>query len=213
MKETNEKPDQEIEAISAVHDALKRLDAQAQQRVIEYVTRKLNLSVVSSDIVSRHERDEAPEPAPARGAIHASDEQSGATHGELDGISPVAQKWIRRSGLVAEKLSLIFSLGVDEIDLVAKSVPGKSVRARMLNVVLLKGIAAYLSTGVPRVKLAQLKDACKHYDAFDDNNFYSNLKAFVAEVSGSKETGYSLTARGFTEATATIKQMIEATKS
>jgi len=30
-----------------------------------------------------------------------------------------------RNGLEAEKLSAIFSLGIDEIDLVAKSVPGK----------------------------------------------------------------------------------------
>lgn len=213
MKETNEKPDQEIGAISAVYDALKKLDTQAQQRVVEYVMRKLNLSVMSSDTSARTERDETPEAVSVEREIHTSDEQSGATHGELDGISPVAQKWIRRSGLVAGKLSLIFSLGVDEIDLVAKSVPGKSVRARMLNVVLLKGIAAYLSTGVPRVNLTQLKDACKHYDAYDDNNFYKNLKAFAAEVSGGKEAGYSLTARGFTEATATIKQMIEGGKS
>ncbi len=61
--------------------------------------------------------------------------------------SPVAQKWMRRNGLQAEHLSSIFSLGGDEIDVVAKSVPGKSTKARMHNVFLLKGVAAYLAGG------------------------------------------------------------------
>jgi len=213
-KTTNQKPDQEIGAISAVYEALNNLDSQAQQRVIEYVTKKLNLSSVCSIASPRTEIDEQIEPTPReKVAHHSSEDEPGATDGELDGISSVAQKWIQRSGITPNKLSLIFSLGVDEIDLVAKSVPGKSVRARMLNVVLLKGIAAYLSSGVPRVNLAQLKDACTHYNAYDENNFYKHIKGFAVHLSGSKETGYSLTARGLTDATEIIKEMIEAKKA
>ncbi len=49
-----------------------------------------------------------------------------------------------RNGLTAKGLSGVFSLGVDEIDLIAKNVPGKSKTDRTHSVLLLKGVAAYL---------------------------------------------------------------------
>src|SRR5437899_12583099 len=81
---------------------------------------------------------------------------------ELDGISPVAQKWMRRNVLQVEHLSSIFSLGADEIDLVAKNVPGNSTKARMRSVFLLKGVAAYLAGGAPRFSHEQVKEPCLH---------------------------------------------------
>lgn len=210
--EKNSPPDKEIKAIGVVYDALRQLDADGQQRVIDYVSRKLNL--VTPAVVSAPKRNIQEEAGPVEDRSVRQNETGSHGVGEdgLEGVSPIAQKWIRRSGLDAGRLSSVFSLGVDEIDLVAKSVPGKSVRARMLNVTLLKGVAAYLSGGVARVNLAQLKDACTHYDAFDTNNFYKHLKNFAADISGSKEMGYTLTARGFTNATTLIKQMTEKQK-
>lgn len=203
----------QVKAIGVVYDALRHLDADGQQRVIDCVSRILNLA--TSAAVSEPKRniqEEEAETVEERPARRNETESHGVSEDGLEGVSPIAQKWIRRSGLDAAKLSSVFSLGVDEIDLVAKSVPGKSVRARMLNVALLKGIATYLSSGVARINLAQLKSACTHYDAFDENNFYKNMKDFAPEISGNKETGYTLTARGFTDATSLIKQMTEKQK-
>ena len=56
---------------------------------------------------------------------------------------------------------------------------------------------------------SQVKEACLHYDAFDNSNFASYLKSFAAEVSGTKESGYTLTARGLTAATDLIKSSSE----
>jgi hypothetical protein len=50
--------------------------------------------------------------------------------------------------------------------------------------------------------------ACVHYDAFDANNFAAHMKNFSADISGTKEAGYALTARGLTSATELVKQMI-----
>ncbi len=74
----------------------------------------------------------------------------------------------------------------------------------------MKGIAAYLSTGVARVSHEQLKEACLHYDAFDPANFATHMKDFAAEASGTKESGYTLTARGLTAATEIIKSIVKA---
>src|SRR5207248_2479056 len=74
-----------------------------------------------------------------------------ATDDEFEGISSVAQRWMRRNGLSPKQLSKLFTLGVDEIDLIAKSVPGKTTKQKMRSVALLTGVAAFLGSGAARV--------------------------------------------------------------
>ncbi|MBV9987754.1 MAG: hypothetical protein JO301_08745 [Chitinophagaceae bacterium] len=198
-KQTKPTIDPEIAAISEVYAALKDLDPDARKRVLDYVSEKFNI-VRSTNLVNEEassERDERPYET-----AHAP-----TTEDEFEGISPVAKKWIARSGISAQKLMSIFSLGIDEIDLVSKSVPGNGKASRTRSIFLLKGIAAYLGTGVPRTTYEQIKETCLHYDAWDSPNFAKYVKSFAAEVSGAKDTGYTLTARGISEATNLIKSM------
>src|SRR3569833_566519 len=69
---------------------------------------------------------------------------------ESDGINPVALKWKKRSGLKATDLQPLFCLGIVELVLVAMTIAGICISVRLRYVLLLKGIAAYLSSGVPR---------------------------------------------------------------
>ena len=78
----------------------------------------------------------------------------------------------------------------------------------MRSVLLLKGIAAYLGTGAARVTYEQLKEASLHYDAYDSANFASYIKSFASEAGGTKESGYTLTARGLTTATDLVRGML-----
>lgn len=197
--------DPEITAIGSVNAALTGLDPAAQRRVLIYVADKLGISIQSDGTRPVESDAHATVAIPA-----ASITQTITSHDadDSDGMSPVALKWLKRSGLAAADLSNLFSLGVDEIDLVAKKVPGTSKKERMHSVLLLKGIASYLSTGAPRVTYEQVKEACLHYDAFDSANFAAYLKSFSSEVSGTKESGHTLTARGLTAATEIIKSMV-----
>lgn len=199
----------EVTAVSTVYNALKDLDPTVQERVIRYCTEMLGLSP-SSISLGMHPKNEGQDLAtgtPTSAANSSAAET--ASSEEFEGISAVAVRWIRRSGLNPKSLQGLFSLGVDEIDLVAKSVPGGSKRERMKSVLLLKGIAAYLGTGAPRVTYEQLKEACLHYNAYDVANFASYLKSFAAEVSGTKEAGFTLTARGLASGTELVKQILK----
>ena len=203
---TQTDPKQEIAAIGAVYEALKGLDAAVQRRVLEYVAKMLGINNTASDPEPlRRTSDEQPQTPSLPPPTAGSEEE-----GESEGVSAVALKWMRRSGLTSTGLSLLFSLGVDEIDLVAKKVPGETKKDRMRSVLLLKGIAAYLGTGVARVTHEQLKEACVHYDAYDSPNFAKHLTSFAAEASGTKSAGYTLTARGITSATEMIKSLVTA---
>jgi hypothetical protein len=199
--------DPEFTAMHSVYVALKDLDAPAQNRVLDYVFRRLSLTRDYG--VADFQADSG---GTAGAAVQASGEQvQQAQRGEeadgLEGISSVAQKWIRRNGLTTKTLSNLFSLGVDEIDLVANKVPGKNKKQKLRNIVLLLGVASYLGTGAARINNPRLKEACGHYGAQDPTNFARYMKELSAYVTGNREGGYSLTPKGMTAATELVKEM------
>jgi hypothetical protein len=180
---TSEKKNQagpaELKAVGAVYSALENLEHPVQLRVLRYAAEMLGLEFAAP---SQKE-------LPSNFTGSDSEEQS------------TALKWMRRSDLNPKSLQDFFSLGIDDIDLVAKSVPGSNKKERMRSVLLLKAIAAYLGTGAARVSYEQLKEACLHYNAYDGGNFAAYLKSFASEVGGAKESGFTLTARGLSAAT------------
>jgi len=198
--------DAEIAAIGAVHSALKGLDEKAQARVLSYVSGILNVFVEAATGSSDTDRAQDFQPPPARTAEPSAIE---TTSSDAEGINSVALRLIKRSGIEPRDLHGIFSLGIDEIDLVAPKIPGASKRERFHNVLLLKGIASYLGTGAAKVTYEQLKEASLHYDAFDATNAAAHLKAFSSDFTGSKTTGYTLSPRGLTQGIAIVKRMID----
>lgn len=198
--------DPEFAAMRQVYASLKDLDINAQNRVLDYVARRLSLA--------RDVAEPDRPPAALRGAGEAAIEaapskQVDGSHEteSVEGVSPIALKWMRRNELSGKTLSSLYSLGIEDIDLVAKSVPGKSNADRVRSVALLLGIAGYLSSGAARFADDKLREACGHYNAYDVANFSKHLKAIAALVSGTRENGYTLTSRGITDATNLIKSM------
>jgi hypothetical protein len=209
MTDENVDDDLEFNAMRNVYAALKDLDSHAQNRVLAYVCERLGLKrEVPDGAELNYTRSGSSAVGRSKHPEEDRDTSSNSVSTDgLDGVSPVAQKWIKRNGLSPNNLSELFSLGVDEIDLVAKSVPGKSKRQKLRSVLLLTGIASYLGSGAPRVAHEKLKEVAGHYDAFDSANFAATVKDLAAEASGNKDTGYTLTARGLTSATELIKGM------
>jgi|SRR5579859_7002945 len=200
--------DPEIIAMGVVHKAVKDLSPDAQGRVLSFVAEKLKIvTQVREPSYSQYaERSEPVEPSVG---VDRQQAEPARTEDGLEGISPVAKKWMIRNDLDAKALSTVFSLGGDEIDLIAKSVPGNSVRERMHNVLLLKGVAAYLGSGVGRFTHQQLKEASLHYKAYDAPNFAAAIKGFAADASGEKNSGYTLTPRGLAAATDLVKRILK----
>jgi hypothetical protein len=203
--------DPELDAMRTVYAALRALDAAAQQRVVEYVMHRLDIQRpsqapdVGGGSVSLGELAKEAREQPAQAQEGANLEADD----ELAGVSPVAKKWVRRNSLSAAQLSAVFSLGLDEIDLIARSIPGTSKRERHKNVLLLAGVASYLSSGSARVEDARLREALGHYNAYDQPNFAKYMREFGPEVSGSRENGYTLSARGLAAAADVIREIAQ----
>lgn len=204
MKDDSNQVDPEIAAITAVYSALRQLEPDAQGRVLSYVAAKLKVSYQETEGATTREN--------AGSIVHQSQprqtpEPRADENGDLDGISPIARKWLTRNGISVQGLGAIFSLGVEEIDLIAKAVPGKTKKDKLRSVFLLRGIAAYLGSGAARFTHEQVKETALHYDAFDAANFAVIFKSLAAEISGSKDAGYTLSARGLASATEMVKSM------
>jgi len=200
--------DPEFTAITQVHTALRNLDPGAQVRVIEYVADKLGvLGQLGMSTGERRAREPEPADRSAESAEKRQPTEPPSGSADDDGINSVALKWMKRSGLAVQSLTSLFSFG-DDIDLIATTVPGKSKTQRVHSVLLLKGVAAYLASGVPRVTHEQLKETALHYDAFDGPNFAAHIRSFAPEISGTKQSGYTLTPRGLSAATELIKSIV-----
>lgn len=208
--------DVELIAMSRVLDALKGLDAEVQQSAIDWAVRKFKLknpftsqreeeSDLDRDFSQPGKRVQIDEsaPEPERETKPSAKQQDG----EIEGVNAVAQKWIKRSGFSENQLSKLFTLGVDDIDVVAKKIPGGKKIERLKNVLLLQGVAAFLGSGVARVDWPKLKEAAKHYNADAGGNYASYMKKLAAEATGSVQTGYALTSRGLNDAKELIVQM------
>ena len=208
----HDEDDAELSAMQRVYSALKSLPADGQQRVIDYVCKRLSLSPEqfrgrgTGRQEPRQDVAELTELPPARDSDAIADLDS---DDDSDGINPVAQKWLRRNGISTKSLETIFSIAGDEIDLISESVPGGSKKSRMKSVALLANAAAYLASGAARISDEKLREALRHYDAYDPTNFASYLKDLAAEVTGTKENGYTLTPRGLAGAATLLKEIIK----
>jgi hypothetical protein len=217
--------DAEIMAMSRIYDALDGLDSTAQSRVIRYVAGRLGLSEVmerGEDSVGEAFRtrrttiEPKQEPEVDAQLSRSASERAngrGAAPGEDEslemGLSPVALKWMKRGDISSDKIAKFFTIGVEEIDLVAKDVPGKNKAEKFRSVMLLKGVASYLGSGQPKVDHKALKEAAGHYRADPGKNVTTYIKNMGAEVSGTAATGYTLTPRGLAEAQELIRSMID----
>jgi hypothetical protein len=195
----------EVEAIGIVYGALKKIDPTAQLRVLRYCAEMLGLK---EEIGAPQQRVSDRSEQQNESGTAATLSSDTPVSDDAEGINPVALRWVKRSSIELKSLQSLFSLGIDEIDLVANTIPGDNKKARLRNVLLLKGMAAYLGTGAARITYEQLKEAALHYSAFDNTNFAAHMKSMAADVGGSKEAGYTLTARGINEATTLIKGML-----
>ncbi|MCA9116539.1 MAG: hypothetical protein KDA79_15755 [Planctomycetaceae bacterium] len=200
--------DPELVALSSVCSTLAGLTTESQQRIVDYVVKKFELFTSTEGATATNSVSSLASSATGIPLGEHQTYDQTDTPDDTDGISPVAIKWMQRNGLTVDQLGHIFSLGADEIDLVASSVPGTSKRERTRNVTILKGIASYLSTGVARITAEQIKEACLHYDAYDSPNHAKGLRGMSTELTGSRESGFKLTGRGLSAGAGLIRQIL-----
>ena len=115
----------------SAHDALSDLEPAAQRRVLEYVSGMLGLPFPSGG----DERRSAPD---NQNIFRLLRRRLGIAKPKITRASaPLRSNGLRERSRCVDSFSF-FSLGADEIDLVAKKLPGNNKKERMHSVLLLK---------------------------------------------------------------------------
>jgi len=113
----------------------------------------------------------------------------------VDGVSEKAAAWIRKSGIEADALEEVFHIDGGKVELIGEAM-GKSKRQQTVNTYLLTGVAAFLQSGNPEFSDDTARTYCQHFGCYDSPNHSNYVKAFGNKITGSKASGWKLTAPG-----------------
>lgn len=143
--------------------------------------------------------------APNSSSQASDDHAEEVSSGTLPKMPATASSWLKRTGLTQDQLEqhLYFEGGTAKVI----SLPGgtsKRIR-QVMNTYLMQGLAAFLSTGEPSFTDKEARELCEHFGCYDATNHAKYVKDFGNKITGSKTSGWKLTAPGLTAAAELVK--------
>jgi len=128
----------------------------------------------------------------------------GAQGAKVDGISGAGSAWLRRRGLSKESIDEYFHIEEGKVKLTGDAI-GSGKRQQTINTYLLSGVVALLESGKPDFTDDMARENCKNLGCYDAANHSMTLTQFGNQITGSKKTGWKLTAPGLNAAAALLK--------
>lgn len=121
-------------------------------------------------------------------------------------VHSLAQQWMRKNGVTSEQLEHCFHF--DQGQVIPIALPGNatSKREQTANAYLAVGLAHYLASGDTSFSDADARKFCEQSGCYDNANHTKSVKALKNRVTGSKSTGWKLTAPGLSAAADLVKQ-------
>lgn len=135
----------------------------------------------------------------------ASDPQFGGQ--ELSGKPERAQIWMRQNGVGQAEIEQIFHVGSEGVTVISAEMPGKNGAERTINAYLLCGIQRMLAEGSPSFDDKTARTLCEKAGCYDGTNHSKYMKTKGNLLTGSKGSGWELTAPGQKRAANLIKEM------
>jgi len=107
-----------------------------------------------------------------------------------------AKSWMKKYTVTAEQLSHIFHMENDTVEIIAHEVPGASTKQKTINAYVLTGIGQLLVTGEAKFDDKAGRAACQSLGCLNDSNHATYMKDKGNVLSGSKDSGWTLTGPG-----------------
>ncbi len=128
-----------------------------------------------------------------------------ASSDTLPKVHATASQWLKRTGVTQDQLDqhLYFDGGTAKVI----SLPGGASKRihQVMNTYLMLGIAAFLSTGEASFTDKDARELCEHFGCYDATNHAKYIKEFGNKITGSKSSGWKLTAPGLNAAAELVK--------
>ena len=100
---------------------------------------------------------------------------------------------MKQNGLTSDMLDQVFHVDGEHVEVLAASVPGKTMKERTLNVYLLAGAARLLATGETAFDDKYARELCGNLGSYDPTNHAKYLKDRGNKLAGSASTGWKPT--------------------
>lgn len=125
---------------------------------------------------------------------------TGDAEGEVDdgelGLNKKVKTWMARNSVTTEQLQHVFHIDGENVDIIADTSPGKNQKEQAINAYVLTGTAEFLKTGEPKFTDKAGREACKKMGCYGDTNHATYMKKPGNILSGSKDSGWTLTGPG-----------------
>lgn len=175
-------------AMTKVVEVLSPLESEQRKRVIQAALALLGEESILTAATKQVARlaEEAAEDAPA-------------------GVAAAAAPWLAKSKLTMGQLEQHLHFDGGSVKVI--SLPGSAAKKidQVLHTYLMQGLAAFLSTGEASFTDQDARSLCEHFGCYDASNHSKYLKDFGNRITGSKTTGWKLTAPGLSAAAELLK--------
>jgi len=141
-------------------------------------------------------------------SVDLEPESAGVVTGQQHGGTSLPQKaqtWMRGNSISMEQLNQVFHIEKDKVEIIAAHSPGASVKIQTVNAYVLTGLRALLQSGEARFDDKSAREVCRSLGCYDQTNHATYLKGKGNALSGSKDSGWTLTGPGQTTGAALVK--------
>ncbi len=125
----------------------------------------------------------------------------------LIGLSPKGATWIKHSGLTLAQVERVFDISNQGVTVIASEVPGKSDKEKTHNAYVLQGVSRLLASGDPTFEDKDARKLCEDSGCYNKANHAVYMSAKGNVLTGSKKSGWRLTAPGLKHGADLVKQL------
>lgn len=175
------------EIVSGIYALLEPLESHDRQKVVGSVMTLLGEQAVS--------------------AQKSNVSASGGGGREETEFGPKAVRWMNQNGVSRAVLEEVFHREGTQVDVIASEIPGSGKRGKTHNCYLLVGIKSLLATDEAKFSDSDAVALCKNMGCHDAANHAKTRSELGNNVSGSKNTGFTLPAPGLRAAATLVKSM------
>lgn len=125
----------------------------------------------------------------------------------LSSLPAKAKNWANQNQLTMTQIEQVYDVAQEGVSVIAAEAPGGSDKEKTHNAYVLQGIGRLLATGDPIFEDKDARSLCENLGCYNSANHSTYMADKGNMLTGSKKTGWKLTAPGLKHGAELVKQL------